>query len=66
MGWLGLGSEPHVVGQLESEPRVGAGGYLRGEGYFARGLSPGSCLHGVISQNLERDILQMFTNRKRP
>jgi len=43
---LALGSEPHVVGRLESGPQVGAGFYLRG--IFGRGLSPG----GVVSRGV--------------
>ena len=40
--WLGLRSEPYVVGRLGSGPRVGAGGgVLSRVGIFGRGLSPG-------------------------
>jgi len=51
MGRLGLGlrlgSEPHGVGRLGSEPRVGAGvGYLRGVFLVRNGLRR-SCLRGV-------------------
>ena len=43
MGRLGLGSGsgPYVVGRSGSEPRVGAGGYLRSI------FSVGGCLRGV-------------------
>jgi len=38
---LGLGSKPHVIGRLESGPRVGAGGGVTSGGYFWQGgLSP--------------------------
>ena len=55
MGRLGLGlgleSEPHVVGRLRSEPRVGAGGSSRG--IFDRGLSPAE----VFSRGLSLRIV---------
>ena len=39
--WLGLRSEPYVVGRLGSGPRVGAGG-----GYPGWVFSVGVCLQG--------------------
>ena len=48
---LGLGSKPHVIGRLESGPRVGAGGGLPPVGIFGRGgcLQGWSCLQGWLS-----------------
>ena len=43
--WLGLGSEPHVVGRLGSGPPVGAGAL---GGIFSRGVVSG----GVVSRGL--------------
>ena len=63
VGWLGLGSELHVVGRLGSQPWVGAGrGLSLGGGYFRYGLSPGRVVSWVVISYNQSDLPLIFAS----